>query len=185
MCGLTQSCVEFFFQRCAGAPLHGQRDDYTKAAHAPGTRYFSEHTTLAAGEGAIEGTLEDYRLPSPFTTAFKYSRFELRAAAARNATALRAAALRAHLPAANATASSRIQMHVNYQGFDMGKRRRRRVPTPEACYEECRRARGCAAFTYVLTQQHKPSEYACFLKQRGFEAGASYSGGTASGIVEK
>ena len=65
-----------------------------------------------------------------------------------------------------------------------GKRRRRRVPTPEACYEECRRARGCAAFTYVLTQQHKPSEYACFLKQRGFEAGASYSGGTASGIVE-
>ena len=109
----------------------------------------------------------------------------LRAAAARNATALRAAALRAHLPAANATASSRIQMHVNYQGFDMGKRRRRRVPTPEACYEECRRARGCAAFTYVLQQQHKPSEYACFLKQRGFEAGASYSGGTASGIVEK
>ena len=61
----------------------------------------------------------------------------------------------------------------------------RRVPTPEACYEECRRARGCAAFTYVLTQQHKPSEYACFLKQRGFEAGAAYSGGTASGIVEK
>ena len=59
------------------------------------------------------------------------------------------------------------------------------MPTPEACYEECRRARGCAAFTYVLTQQHKPSEYACFLKQRGFEAGASYSGGTASGIVEK
>ena len=58
-------------------------------------------------------------------------------------------------------------------------------PTPEACYEECRRARGCAAFTYVLTQQHKPSEYACFLKQRGFEAGAAYSGGTASGIVEK
>ena len=36
-----------------------------------------------------------------------------------------------------------------------------------------------------LHQQHKPSEYACFLKQRGFEAGASYSGGTASGIVEK
>ena len=35
----------------------------------------------------------------------------------------------------------------------------------------------------MLTQQHKPSEYACFLKQRGFEAGAAYSGGTASGIV--
>ena len=87
--------------------------------------------------------------------------------------------MRRHLGAA------RIQMHVNYQGFDMGKRRRRRVPTPEACYEECRRARGCAAFTYVLHRQHKPSEYACFLKQRGFEAGASYSGGTASGIVEK
>ena len=56
-----------------GAPLNGRRDDYTKAAHAPGTRYFSEHTTLAAGEGAIEGTLEDYRLPSPFATAFRAS----------------------------------------------------------------------------------------------------------------
>ena len=57
----------------------------------------------------------------------------------------------------------------------------RRVPTPRrAARGGCR---SCARS--ALHQQHKPSEYACFLKQRGFEAGASYSGGTASGIVEK
>ena len=39
------------------------------------------------------------------------------------------------------TASSRIQMHVNYQGFDMGSGAAAAVPTPEACYECRPRAR--------------------------------------------
>ena len=61
-----------------GVPLNGRQDTYTKKA-----RGFSELTTHAAAEGAIEGTIEDYRLPSPFATAFRYSRFDAKGAVAR------------------------------------------------------------------------------------------------------
>ncbi|KAL1530902.1 hypothetical protein AB1Y20_001793 [Prymnesium parvum] len=47
-----------------------------------------EVTTRAMAEGAIEGSASDYRMPSKFATAFKYSRFDSIAAAPRNTSLL-------------------------------------------------------------------------------------------------
>ena len=175
-----------------GVPLHGARDDYTKATSGK-----LEHTTRAAGEGAIEGTIEEYRLPTPFATEFKYSRFGRRISAPRNATALRWAQIHAALAAEGAaaaatTAGGKFQLHLNYQGFDLGRRKRYRTPTPESCYQACRKTRGCAAYSYILDSAVKPvahrrngERYACFLKNKGFAAGAGYSRGTASGVLAK
>ena len=175
-----------------GVPLHGARDDYTKATSGK-----LEHTTRAAGEGAIEGTIEEYRLPTPFATEFKYSRFGRRISAPRNATALRWAQIHAALAAegaaaAAAAAGGKVQLHLNYQGFDLRRRKRYHSPTPESCYEACRKTRGCAAYSYILESAAKPwqqrrngERYACFLKKKGFAAGAGYSKGTASGVLAK
>ena len=40
--------------------------------------------TSAQGEGAIEGTWEEYIMPSPFATDFKYGRFSAKVAPPRN-----------------------------------------------------------------------------------------------------
>jgi len=67
--------------------VDGKLDDYT------GTK-IDDHTsvvvTKAMGEGAIEGVLADYEInrESPFSTAFKYSRFGLTMADPRNISAL-------------------------------------------------------------------------------------------------
>mmetsp|Transcript_59220 Transcript_59220/g.162474 ORF Transcript_59220/g.162474 Transcript_59220/m.162474 type:complete len:123 (-) Transcript_59220:414-782(-) len=45
-------------------------------------------TTRARAEGAIEGTLDDYRVRSDFGTAFRFSRFDSSAALVRNVSAL-------------------------------------------------------------------------------------------------
>jgi hypothetical protein len=175
-----------------GVPLHGARDDYTKATSGK-----LEHTTRAAGEGAIEGTIEEYRLPTPFATEFKYSRFGRRIGPPRNATALRWAQIHAALAAegggaAAAATGGKVQLHLNYQGFDLRRRKRYHSPTPESCYEACRKTRGCAAYSYILESAAKPwqqrrngERYACFLKKKGFAAGAGYSKGTASGVLAK
>merc|ERR1740138_963656 len=47
-----------------------------------------ESTTAAQAEGAIEGTWEDYIMPSPFATAYKYSRFDATAAPHRDISQL-------------------------------------------------------------------------------------------------
>jgi len=51
-----------------GAPLSGRVDDYSTPA-AGGVVH-----TSAMAEGAIEGTADDYRVPSAFSAAFRYSR---------------------------------------------------------------------------------------------------------------
>ena len=135
---------------------------------------------------------------TPFATEYKYSRFGRRIAPARNATALRWAGIHSALAAegaaaaAAATAGGKFQLHLNYQGFDMGRRKRYRTPTPESCYQACRKTRGCAAYSYILESAAKPwqqrrngERYACFLKKKGFAAGAGYSKGTASGVLAK
>jgi len=48
----------------------------------------AETTTKAQAEGAIEGTWEDYKLASDFSTAFKYSRFDAVAAKPRDVSKL-------------------------------------------------------------------------------------------------
>ena len=45
-------------------------------------------TTRAKAEGAIEGSLEDYRMASDFATAFRFSRFDAVTAPVRNVSAL-------------------------------------------------------------------------------------------------
>jgi len=49
-----------------GAPLSGRVDDYSAAGGVV-------HTSAMA-EGAIEGTADDYRVPTAFSAAFRYSR---------------------------------------------------------------------------------------------------------------
>ena len=51
----------------------------------------SEMTTTAQAEGAIEGSIQDYRVPSHFSTVFKYSRFDAVAAKTRNVASLHGA----------------------------------------------------------------------------------------------
>ena len=48
----------------------------------------SESTTSAQGEGAIEGTIHDYRVADQFATDFKFSRFDATAAKPRDVTKL-------------------------------------------------------------------------------------------------
>lgn len=58
--------------------VSGAQDDYNK----------SVVVTSAQGEGAIEGSWEDYIVPSAFETDFKYGRFSTKAAPARDVTKL-------------------------------------------------------------------------------------------------
>ena len=75
-----------------GKPLHGKRDSLATLDSGLPTRarkgVGGTVTTRAKGEGAIEGVLEDYRVP-PFGTAFRFSRFGAVAASPRNVTAMR------------------------------------------------------------------------------------------------
>ena len=61
--------------------VDGAQDDYRHAG--------AEMTTMAQAEGAIEGVGADYKVASPFATAFKYSRFDAEKAAPRDLTLLK------------------------------------------------------------------------------------------------
>ena len=172
-----------------GVPLNGRQDTYTKKA-----RGFSELTTHAAAEGAIEGTIEDYRLPSPFATAFRYSRFDAKGAVApRNATAMHAGLVgpKARAPAWDpAGGVDKLVPHLNFVGSDLNRGRAGRRPkakTAEACYSACAKTRGCAAFTFITSpgfnEKARHGHDRCWLKKAGFERGAEYSSGTISGVV--
>jgi len=73
--------------------VNGRRDDYTHLDDgrrtASRTGVGGDVTTKAKAEGAIEGTLDDYRVRSNFATAFRFSRFDAHAARPRNVRALR------------------------------------------------------------------------------------------------
>jgi hypothetical protein len=80
--------------------VDGRRDDYSRLdsgrsvisrAGAGG-----DVTTHAKAQGAIEGTLEEYRMASNFVTAFRYSRFDALASAVRNVTALGGTIMKHH-----------------------------------------------------------------------------------------
>jgi len=60
--------------------VSGAQDDYRHSG--------SEMTTLAQGDGALEGTLLDYRMQHLFATEFKYTRFESTTGQARNVSLL-------------------------------------------------------------------------------------------------
>jgi len=72
--------------------VNGRKDDYS---HLDNGRLTASRmgvggdvTTRAKAEGAIEGTLEDYRVAANFATAFRYSRFDATSAPVRNVSAL-------------------------------------------------------------------------------------------------
>jgi hypothetical protein len=56
-----------------GKAISGRQDNYTEAVVV----------TEAMAEGAIEGVASEYRVASPFQTAFKYSRFDATMASSR------------------------------------------------------------------------------------------------------
>jgi len=60
--------------------VSGAEDDYRKAA--------VEMSTTAQAEGAIEGTYEDYKMEDPFSTDFKYSRYDQVQASRRDVKSL-------------------------------------------------------------------------------------------------
>lgn len=75
-----------------GLPVHGARDSYERLDDGTPTRSRNKEgghvTTRAAGEGAIEGTLEMYRVAHPYDTKFAYSRFDKVAAPSRDIKAM-------------------------------------------------------------------------------------------------
>ena len=176
-----------------GLPINGHRDDYTKrhvnaSRHHPG----GVISTLSLGEGAFEGSADDYRLPdaSPFATAFKYSRFAARGVVPpRDATAMRAGRVgpkRAAPVWDPAGGVDKLVPHLNFVGSDLN---RGRAKTAEACYNACAKTRGCAAFTFITSpgfnEKARHGHDRCWLKKAGFERGAEYSSGTISGVVAK
>jgi hypothetical protein len=58
--------------------VHGKTDDYSR----------KEVTTMAMGEGSIEGVAEQYEMASGFATDFAFSRFGSTSASPRNVSAL-------------------------------------------------------------------------------------------------
>jgi hypothetical protein len=65
-----------------GKAINGERDVFPTSG---------EFTTYAMAKGAIEGKADDYRMASKYATDFKFSRFNLKAAAARDVGRLVAA----------------------------------------------------------------------------------------------
>jgi len=65
-------------------------DDYKVDGNTDHSKaYATESTTAAQAEGAIEGNYLDYKVGSPFSVDFKYSRFAAVRAAPRNISALK------------------------------------------------------------------------------------------------
>ena len=62
--------------------ISGAMDEHIDGSEA------TEKTTKAQAEGAIEGVIADYKMPSAFATNFKYSRFDAVQATVRNISAL-------------------------------------------------------------------------------------------------
>ena len=157
-----------------GVPLNGRQDVHEEGARLLGL------TTHAAAEGAIQGTIEDYRLPSPFATAFRYSRFDAKGAVApRNATAMHAGLVgpKARAPAWDpAGGVDKLVPHLNFVGSDLNRGlpgRRPKAKTAEACYSACAKTRGCAAFTFITSpgfnEKARHGHDRCWLKKAGFE----------------
>ena len=168
------------------AALSGRTDSYTKRPKGSPQELF----TRASAEGAIEGEPNDYKLASPFATAFRFSRFDATRASPRNATAIKLAHAEIHkppppVPKYNASGGlHNLAVGLNFQGHDLygGKG----ATTPAECYAACERTEGCAAFTFITAAPPKSKGRffkPCWLKSVEYHKGVAYSGGTVSGIL--
>jgi len=162
-------------------PLHGNRDSY---ARLPSGKL----TTKAQAEGAIEGNATDYRLSSPFSTHFRFSRFDAVVSAPRDIKGLLGPDAESVL---RATFRSRIGVdlwpadhgytlpHVNLQGADLGSRR---ASSSWDCHGKCALEPQCIAFTFIV---RTASRYPCWLKaaKRVRSMVPVRNNGTTSGLV--
>ena len=72
-------------------------------------------TTRAKAEGAIEGVLEDYRMTSDFSTAFRFLSCDALAALVRNVSALGGAVGRRHWWVHPGRESGRSRRYMLYE----------------------------------------------------------------------
>jgi len=136
------------------APLFGREDDDRRAGH-------SSRATTAQAEGFIQGVWSEYKVGSPFATAFRYSRFSESRAPPRDAAALRTLGM---LILQNATSGADIRWGVNLVGADLEGLYSARSPL--RCFYACKERRRCVAFTFILARTFRP----CWLKRKGYVA---------------
>jgi hypothetical protein len=171
-----------------GVPLFGRRDTYKKRRPGEVVR------TRAQAEGAIEGSsAADYKLSSRFATAFRYSRFDARAAPGRNISQMvvDAARTQQQVPGAPRWEAQggvhNLVEGLNFQGADikvlsMGHASLAQERSPIACYEACVAHLKCLAMTFI-NNLSSSRQRRCWMKGGGFYLGASHSQGTTSGVV--
>ena len=57
--------------------------------------------------------------------------------------------------------------------------------TARACYRACEKTKGCAAFTFIASQEKTAPKSKCWLKKAGYHRGAEHAVGTVSGVVRR
>ena len=164
-------------------------------------------TTHAMGEGAIEGTADDYLVWQmirgkadvsksaamsrfPFQTDFKYGRFSALAAPPRNLSGL--ASDGKCKPARNvwnlthmlAGEQGGMWPGLNFAGHDC-KTQPMYLTTPKQCGRACEKHPGCVAFSFITVPNPRNPKRRCWMKKRGFERGAFLSEHVTSGVLSK
>ena len=154
--------------------------------------------TRAMGEGAIEGTADDYLVRSnfnskhhthlPFGTDFKYSRFDALAAPPRQLSGINSAGkcVPAHLRwnVTHALNRGGLWPGLNFAGHDF-KRQPLYLTNPTQCRRACEKHFGCVAFSFITVSKPPDPKRRCWMKHRGFERGAFLSDHVTSGILPK
>lgn len=87
--------------------VNGKEDPYTGATPGP------HLVTSAMAEGAIEGEAAEYKMPSKFATAFKYSRFDRLSAPYRDVAALKGTKVKASAAQRSAGAANTLEGEVH------------------------------------------------------------------------
>ena len=72
---------------------------------------------------------------------------------------------------------------LNFAGNDLTSLRGPK--TARACYRACEKTKGCAAFTFIASQEKSAPKSKCWLKKAGYHRGAEHAVGTVSGVVRR
>ena len=155
-----------------GLPIFGERDDYTTRGRGAGGTWSEQFTTSAQGRGAIEGSVGDYEMPTPFATSFRFSRFDAVRARPRDTSQLRAV---------------RFCSDLNFGGGDIVGLLRSKVGSALQCHRACeryneRKGPTCFAFSHIVSGN--PKRRACWLKTADAPALAQPAKGVISGVVK-
>ena len=124
---------------------------------------------------------------SLLSTAFKYSRFgATHAMPPRDAAAMHSGLVgpKARAPAWDAAGGiDKLVGGLNFAGNDLTSLRGPK--TARACYRACEKTKGCAAFTFIASQEKTAPKSKCWLKKAGYHRGAEHAVGTVSGVVRR